>query len=133
MEKSFKRRFESLGEIFEFTQEFYSTEGVGEAHRFAIDFAVEEIFTNCVKFNPDGKQDVSIGLTRAKNSVKVVVTDVGVDAFDITRIPEARTDAPLEQRRVGGLGIHLTRKLMDEIDYEYEDGTSKIVMTRVLR
>jgi len=133
MEKSFRRRFDSLGDIFHFTEDFFSREGIDASHRFAIDFAVEEIFTNCVKFHPDAVQEITIGLTREDDRVKVVVTDVGVEAFDITRVAEVDTDLPLEERSVGGLGIHLTRKLMDEIAYRHDDRTSRIIMTRLLR
>ena len=42
------------------------------------------------------------------------------------------TDAPLEDRSVGGLGIFLTRKVMDHVEYRYENRISTVTMTRAL-
>jgi anti-sigma regulatory factor (Ser/Thr protein kinase) len=44
-----------------------------------------------------------------------------VDRFDVTEAPEANVDLPIEQRRPGGLGLHLVRRMLDRVEYEYSD------------
>ena len=131
MQQAFSRSIESLGEIFGFTESFYEQERIESSHRFAVDLAVEELFTNMVKYTR-GANDVQIRLERTDDRLTVRLTDFDVEAFDVTQAAEARVDLPIEQRRPGGLGIHLTRKLMDRIDYEYVDRTSTITLIKQL-
>ena len=51
----------------------------------------------------------------------MVLTDYDVDRFDVTEAPGANVDLPIEQRRPGGLGLHLVRCMLDRVDYEYSD------------
>jgi len=132
MKRSFERSFDVLGKIFEFTREFFDAEGIDEQHRSAVDFAIEEIFTNMVKYHPQATAAIEIDLVRDGGRLRVALTDHDVEPFDVTRAPEVRTDLPLEQRKPGGLGLHLTRKLMSSVSYEYDDRTSRIVMTKEL-
>ena len=38
------------------------------------------------------------------------------------------TDAALDDRPVGGLGVHLVREMMDEVSYRYEDGRNRLLL-----
>jgi serine/threonine-protein kinase RsbW len=49
----------------------------------------------------------------------VTLTDYDVEPFDVSRAPEVDVNLPIEQRRPGGLGLHLIRKLVDSLEYEY--------------
>ena len=53
--------------------------------------------------------------------VEVTLTDYGVDRFDPTLAPEVDISLPLEQRKPGGLGLHLIRRMVDSIRYEYDE------------
>ena len=55
-----------------------------------------------------------------------------MDPFDITETAEVDTKQSLEERRVGGLGIHLVNEMMDKIEYEYKDRQSKIILIKHL-
>jgi len=48
-----------------------------------------------------------------------VLTDYDVEQFDVTRAPDAEIDLPIEQRKPGGLGLHLIRRMVDSMNYEY--------------
>ena len=63
--------------------------------------------------------------------MKFVVTDSGTP-FDPTAHKEADTSLTAEERSIGGLGIHLVRKIMDSINYEYTDGQNIFTMRKKL-
>ena len=49
----------------------------------------------------------------------MTLTDYDVEPFDVTKAPDADVKLPIDQRRPGGLGLHLIRRLLDSIEYEY--------------
>ena len=53
----------------------------------------------------------------------MTLTDYDVDPFDVTKAPDVDVTLPIEQRRPGGLGLHLIRRLMDSVDYEYSEAS----------
>jgi anti-sigma regulatory factor (Ser/Thr protein kinase) len=60
------------------------------------------------------------------------ITDFDVEKFDITRYDPADFGKTLEERKVGGIGLHLVRNLVDKITYEYEDRTACITLVKRL-
>src|SRR4029450_7762036 len=89
---------------------------------YPVDFALEEFFTNVVKYAEGGGAQVKIDIATLPGAVEVVLTDSDVERFDITEVPDVQVDLPIEQRRPGGLGLHLVRRMVDRVDYEYSDG-----------
>jgi anti-sigma regulatory factor (Ser/Thr protein kinase) len=119
--RNFRRSFGSLQEIFDFTSDFFVRHGVDAALLPTVDLALEELFTNMVKYSPSGDAHVRIELVTAPGGVEVKLTDYDVDRFDVTQAPGADINLPIEQRRPGGLGLHLIRRLVDSLDYEYSN------------
>ena len=132
MEKRFSRSFDSLHEIFSCLEEYFVGERIDSGSQFAVKLAVEELFTNMVKYNPGGPSEIILDLERAGNRLTVRLTDLDSDPFDITKSAEVRVDRPIEERRPGGLGIHLIKRLMDRIDYEYADRRSTTTLVKLL-
>lgn len=132
MKKKFKRHIDSLENIFEFLGEFVARNKLDESISFAINLAVEELFTNMVKYRADNPYDILIDLTKDANKVVVTLTDYEVEPYDINIAKEYDPNQPLEERKPGGMGIHLVKKFMDEIDYHYQNGTSKITLIKYL-
>jgi anti-sigma regulatory factor (Ser/Thr protein kinase) len=131
-EKSFPRTSACLPEIFAFMDAFFEGAGVGEPARFPAQFAVEELFTNLVKYSRGGKRDISIELSRDGSRLIVSLTDFDVEPFDIRTAPDAKVDLDLKDRKPGGLGIHLVRRMVDQIDYQYADGRSTTTFVKSL-
>ena len=72
-----------------------------------------------VKYSTMSSAAVRIDLARSTAGVEVTLTDYDVEPFDVTRAPDVDIELPIEQRRPGGLGLHLIRRLVDSIEYEY--------------
>jgi sigma-B regulation protein RsbU (phosphoserine phosphatase) len=118
-QRAFKRSFDSLPGIVAFTAEVFARERIDLGLLQSVDFALEELFTNMVKYSATSPAEVHIEITRIDGGVEVTLTDYDVDAFDVTKAPDIDIDLPIEQRRPGGLGLHLIRRLLDSIEYEY--------------
>jgi phosphoserine phosphatase len=119
--RGFRRSFEALPEIVAFTAEAFRREGIDSALQPNVDFAVEELFTNMVKYSKESSSDVRLEIRPIEGGVEVTLTDYDVDRFDVTKAPDADVRQPIEKRRPGGLGLHLIRRLLDSIDYEYSE------------
>jgi anti-sigma regulatory factor (Ser/Thr protein kinase) len=132
MESRFARRIEVLDDVFNFVEEYFAENDLDTAERYAIGMAIEEVFTNMVKYNPEGKGDILIRLGRERDCALIDLTDFDSDAFDPTQAPDVDVNGPIGERTPGGLGIHLVRKLMDGLDYEYHGRESTIKLVKKL-
>jgi anti-sigma regulatory factor (Ser/Thr protein kinase) len=131
-QRSFPRSAASLPDIFDFMDAFFARAGVGDAHRLPMQFAVEELFTNLVKYSRGGTREIQIDLTRDDGRLLVSLTDFDVERFDIRAAPKVDVDLDIKHRKPGGLGIHLLKRMVDEVDYEYIDRRSKTTFVKRL-
>jgi serine/threonine-protein kinase RsbW len=130
MKRAFARSNDSLSVIYEFTEEAFAANNVNDAARFAIHLALEELFVNMVKYNPEVKGDIDIEVVVADSTVTVTLTEYGAPEFDVSIPKEVDVAAPLEERTPGGLGVYLIQNLTDSLKYEHNDGRSTIIFTK---
>ena len=129
MQKKFTRNFDSLGDIYEFTEGILASGDVEDAVRFPVHLAMEELFTNMVKHCPGNDNKVLLEVATKEGNVRVSITDYDVDPFDVTTPREIDTEAPLEQRIRGGLGLHLVQNMVDSLEYDYQGRQSTVRFT----
>jgi anti-sigma regulatory factor (Ser/Thr protein kinase) len=132
MHKSFRRHIAALNDVFQFTAEFAGLNRIGESDSFAMNLALEELFTNIVKYSADNGQDVSVHLDIAGRDLVIKITDFDVEPFDVTRAKKVDPGKSLEERNVGGIGLHLVRNFVDKITYEYHERTACITLVKHL-
>lgn len=131
---TFRREIAALPEVFDFVGGFFPSEGESQALRHTVEFVLEEIFTNCVKYNAAGRSGIEISLRQSRDQLKVTLVDADSKPFDIrSDAPEVDPDLPLEARTPGRLGVHLVKKLMDRVEYDHADGVSTITLFKALR
>jgi len=121
--KALKPRLDALPELVAFTARALECEGIDRRLLGSIDFVLEELFTNIVKYGCASGETgvgVQVEVEAISGGVEVRLIADGANDFDVTRAPEVDTSMPLEQRRPGGLGLHLIRRLVDSIEYEYQ-------------
>ena len=126
MQKSFRRDLDSLESVYEFTEDVLVQGGVADPTKFPIHLAMEELFVNMVKYSPDVSSDIELEIETDGSVVKVTMTQYGVDPFDVTKPRNVDIEAPLEERSPGGLGLHLIQNMVDNLEYEYDAGCSKV-------
>ncbi len=131
-QKSFPRTAACLPEIFDFMDAFFEDAGISDEHRMPMHFVVEELFTNLVKYSRGGKQDILLELKRDGDRLIMSITDFDVERFDIRTVPDANIDLPLKDRKPGGLGIHILKRMVDHVGYEYVDGKSTTTFVKAL-
>jgi len=130
MQQDFARNFDSLAAIYEFAERILAEHDINEAVRFPVHLAMEELFTNMVKYNPGSDSDIGVDVDVAGGTVTVILTEFDVDEFDVTRPRDVDTDASLEDRTPGGLGLYLLQNIVDKLDYEYHDRRSRVIFTK---
>lgn len=124
---SFPRDLASLPGLFELVDGFVDQAGLGESLRFPLAFALEELFTNMVKYNPGGGGEIHLSLAIAGSEIVAVMVDPDAARFDITTdAPVVDVDLPLESRTPGGLGLHLVKRMMDRVEYDHMGRTGTI-------
>jgi serine/threonine-protein kinase RsbW len=131
MERSFDRNFRALTAVFDFCERFSATHGFDESLKHMIDLLVEELFTNMVKHNTGGGPAIRIRMAMEEGRVSVELLDENVDPWDPAREPEVDLHRLIENRRAGGLGLHLVRSIADELRYDYKD--RRMTVTAVKR
>lgn len=78
MERRFRREISELECISEFIAEFIEGYRISEDHSFTLNLIIEEMFTNLVKYNLDGRQEIAIDLRMEDREAVIALTD-----FDI--------------------------------------------------
>jgi anti-sigma regulatory factor (Ser/Thr protein kinase) len=132
MRQHFDRDIGSLDAVFVFLRRFASEEGLDARISYVLDLAVEEFFTNIIKYGRGKGSGVSLEAVRTDRTVTVRLEEQTEVPFDVTRATQTQFDVPFAERKPGGLGIHIAKEMLDGLSYEYVDGTSRITLTKHL-
>ena len=131
----FAAKFEFLDEIREFVGDIARAGGFSDKDVYNIQLATDEAASNIIEHAyeniSDGDLEISCGMQG--EVITIVLTDHG-ESFDPSVIPMPDLKADLSDRKIGGLGIFLMRKLMDEVHYEPKhDKSNVLTMTKRMR
>jgi anti-sigma regulatory factor (Ser/Thr protein kinase) len=100
---------------------------------FLATLSIEELVSNCIKYGYDDQGEHLIDLDIGLEADRLVITftDDG-RAFNPLEAPEPDLTLPLEERPIGGLGLHLLRTMSDEMTYERRDGLNRVTLVKAL-
>ncbi|MBN1578982.1 MAG: ATP-binding protein [Chitinispirillaceae bacterium] len=104
--------------------------GFSEQEIYDVQLGCEEVLNNIIHYAYPGKNGfISIRCVLNSNSYRLAVTicDKG-SAFNPLSVPEPDIAVPVEQRRIGGLGIYFLRKMFDSIEYERIDSVNRLTL-----
>jgi serine/threonine-protein kinase RsbW len=124
----FAAKFEYLDEIREFVGGIAREGGFSDKDVYNIQLATDEAASNIIEHAyekiTDGVLELSCGMQ--DDAITIILIDRG-ESFDPSEIPLPDLKANLSERKIGGLGIFLMRKLMDEVHYEPKPDKSNVL------
>jgi serine/threonine-protein kinase RsbW len=114
--------FAELKGLMEGATGFLESQGVDARAVYRINLALEEMVTNIIKYGYDapGRRNIEVTLDVGAQEVAAVIIDDGHEFNPVLQERKPPADK-LEDRDLGGLGIHLVKKLLDRIDYRREE------------
>ena len=121
-----------LNEVTQFLEQELEQIDCPVEEMYNLTLAAEEIFVNIARYAYEGREgdvEMSFSFDPDTREAELVFSDSGIP-FDPTRLPAPDTALMPGQRRIGGLGIHLVRKMMDEVQYEYQSGKNLLTVRR---
>ena len=127
-------RFE-LGRLAEAFDEFADRHQVPDEARFQLQLCLEEMVLNVINYGFDGGEheiQVDFEFRIDPRIITVNILDDGRRFDPLTEAPEADVSAKLEDRPVGGLGVHFVRTFMDGASYRHERGQNRLTLTKKL-
>lgn len=130
--KSFPARVEALSDVLGFVDETLESWGCPMKIQTALCVAIEEVFVNVARYayqDREGGVTLGIGLDTESREITFRMTDRGVP-FDPLKKPDPDITLSAEEREIGGLGIFITKKTMDTVEYTYENGENVLTMMK---
>ncbi|TGY97477.1 ATP-binding protein [Petralouisia muris] len=115
---------ENIGKVTAFVDEQLEQLNCPLKAQMQIDIAIDELFGNIAHYayNPEtGPATVRVDVLQEPLSVVVTFIDNGI-AYDPLAREDPNVALTAQEREIGGLGIYIVKKSMDEISYEYKDG-----------
>jgi serine/threonine-protein kinase RsbW len=128
-----KNDLSELDRLNEYFEGFKSSVGIEERCTHHCKLGMEELFTNICSYGfPDKKEHwIHFTLWKEKEGVVIRVEDDGIP-FNPIEMPEPNLGGGVEDREVGGLGIHLIKHFYNEIEYQRVDNKNVIILKIIL-
>lgn len=116
---NFPARFEVLDDIREIIADVARENDFDEKEVYALQLAADEAASNIIEHAYEGVSDATFDLICGMDgdALVIIMRDRGA-AFDMDSVKDPDLKADLSERQIGGLGVYLMRKLMDEVHYE---------------
>ena len=121
-----------LDDVMGIIQEIMSNVEVDEAERMKVELAVEEMYTNIASYaysEGNGSASAKCKLTDHPGEIIICFTDTGKPYNPLDK-PDPDINAGVEERGIGGLGIYMTKKMMDNVSYEYVDNRNVLTIRK---
>ena len=130
--KSFPAKVDALSDVLGFVDEMLEKYECPMKIQTAVCVAIEEVFVNVAHYaygDGEGDMALEIGFDTESRNITFRMTDGGVP-FDPLKKPDPDITLSAEEREIGGLGIFIAKKTMDEIFYAYENGENILTMIK---
>ena len=134
-ELTIEARVENLSEVLAFVDGQLEEMDCPMKTQIQIDVAVEEIFVNIASYAyvpKVGNATISAELEPGTGTVAITFVDAGIP-YDPLKKEDPDVSLPVEERQIGGLGIYMVKKSMDDMLYKYKDGQNILTIKKCIR
>ncbi|MBR6230051.1 MAG: ATP-binding protein [Eubacterium sp.] len=123
-------KVENLDQVLAFLEEYLDQQGCSMRTHMQLAVAVEEIYVNIAHYayvDNEGEGDADIRLHMDGRTLEITFIDSGIP-YDPLAKPDPDVTLPVEERQIGGLGIFMVKKSMDDVKYERKDGQNILTL-----
>jgi serine/threonine-protein kinase RsbW len=120
-----------LEELARFFEEISDEWDLPMSASLNLNLVMEELVTNIIfyGYEDQNKHEITIVVILDNKLINIQLEDDGKE-FDPLSIPEPDINLAIEDRKIGGLGIHFVRKIMDKIDYKRLDNRNRLTLSK---
>ena len=125
---------ENIEVVTDFVNQQLELLGCPMKAQMQIDIAIDELFSNIAhySYNPEvGQATVRVEVVENPLAVTITFIDNGIP-YDPLAKEDPNLTLSAEERQIGGLGIYMVKKSMDDITYEYKDGQNILSIKRCI-
>ena len=122
-----KPELSNLERATEFYEEKLSESGAPVRVVAQVNVIIDEMFSNIVHYS--GADEVKLGCLIDGTQLKICLRDNGTP-FDPTQRPDVDVSIPLNERKIGGMGIYIVKKSVDSMEYKYADGYNELTLKK---
>ena len=121
---------EKLNDVLAFVDTLLEENDCSMKAQMQIDVALEELFVNIAHYAyPDGPGEAEIRAGVHSGCAEITLIDSGIP-YDPLAKPDPDVTLSAEERAIGGLGIYMSKKMMDDIRYQYSDGKNILTIIK---
>ena len=128
--KIFAADVKELDNLFEYSTRLLRILDFSNRDITMINTALEEVFVNVAKYAYEDNGTVEVSLTNDKKKVIFVFKDSG-KPFNPLEKADPDINASSDEREIGGLGIFMVKKIMDEVSYEHKDNHNILTLVKM--
>lgn len=130
LEKKFQAKENQLTEVLQFVEKEMEEHELPMKLAMQISVCVEEIFTNIARYAyAKAEEDVTLGIRYEENELTMRFVDHGIP-FDPLLKKDPDISLSADEREIGGLGIFIVKKTMDDVNYEYKNGKNILTIKK---
>lgn len=121
-----------LDNVLSFADTILEELGCSVKAQMQIDIAIEEIFVNIAHYaypEVEGEAVIYVEPGEGSSSVTITFEDEGIP-YDPLKNEDPDITLSADDRPIGGLGIFMVKKSMDEVSYEYKDGKNRLTIKK---
>lgn len=128
-----RNRIEDLGGVCDLVSRLGRENDLPTEILFDIDVVLDELLSNIIKYgySDDAPHEIRVTLSANSTHVDIHIVDDG-KAFDPLAAPGPALSLPLAERPVGGLGLHVVRKLMNDVKYQRENNHNYLFLKKLV-
>lgn len=134
MEIKLKNKLSELDRFNQTLTEFGRRHTLSDKVMHDLNLALEEILINVISYGytDNREHEIRVRLGMEPGEVQAEVEDDG-QPFNPLESPEPDTAQSLQEKTIGGLGVHLVRKLMDGLEYQRQEGKNRLLIKKTFR